>query len=81
MSDEIIQGVVEALDELLEESSLPRNIKEKILGIKEELQSEGDLSIKVNRVFSELDEISDSTNLPSYIRTQIWNISSLLERA
>ena len=27
----------------------------------------------------ELDEISDDPNIPSFIRTQIWNIVSLLE--
>ncbi|MBU0461926.1 MAG: UPF0147 family protein, partial [Nanoarchaeota archaeon] len=38
-----------------------------------------ELSIRINKALSELDEISDDTNLQAYTRTQIWNIASMLE--
>jgi len=36
--------------------------------------------MKVNKSLSELDEISNDINLPTFIRTQIWGIASMLEQ-
>jgi uncharacterized protein (UPF0147 family) len=41
---------------------------------------EPDDNIKVNKALSELDEISDDTNIQTFTRAQIWNIASMLER-
>ena len=79
--DEPVQNIVEALQELTNDNTVPRNIKSKIddiIGILKEDNGQ-DMSIKVNKALSELDDISDDTNLQSYTRTQIWNIVSMLE--
>ena len=80
MSEEMLESIIEALEELEAESSVPKNVRERIVEIREELKSNIELHMKVNRALSYLDEISDSIHLPSYIRTQIWNISSALEK-
>lgn len=79
MSDEKIQGIIEALDELIEESTIPKNVKVKILATKAALNEKRDISLRVNKALNELEELTDDINLDSYTRTQLWNISSMLE--
>ena len=75
-----VDEVIEALQELEEDSSVPKNIKNKISEMISDMKSEDDLSMKVNRSLSELDEISNDVNLPTFVRTQIWGIASMLEQ-
>lgn len=79
--DERIQNIVEALQELSQDNTVPRNVKSKVTEVIETLKDgNGDeVSIKINKALSTLDEISDDTNLQPYTRTQIWNIASMLE--
>ena len=74
--DEIIQ----ALTNLKEDEGVPKNVRSKIDTIISELQDESDLSLKVSKSLHNLDEISEDLNLPPFIRTQIWNVSSMLEK-
>ena len=77
--DDALAGIVEALQELQEDNTVPRNIKTKIQAIIDILNDDTEKSIKVNKSLSELDEIADDVNLQQYTRTQIWNIVSMLE--
>ena len=78
--DERLSNIIEALEELVGDNTVPRNIKAKISDIISILKGDGeDTSMKINKVLSELDEISDDTNIQPYTRTQIWNIASMLE--
>ena len=74
-----VQEVIDALLELLEDSTVPKNLKIKISIISNDLQSDKDLSLKVNKSLSELEEISNDVNLPTFVRTQMFGISSMLE--
>jgi uncharacterized protein (UPF0147 family) len=79
MTEEKINQVIDALSELKEDTSVPKNIKTKITEIITILQDDSELSIRLNKVLNELDEIADDTNMQAYTRTQIWNIVSILE--
>lgn len=76
---EELNQIIEAIKELLEDNTVPRNVKRKLETSKNILESNDELSIKVNKVLNELDELSEDTNVQSYTRTQIWNIVSMLE--
>lgn len=80
MTEENLKEVIGALAELIEDSTVPRNIKNKIGIIINTLKEKTDLSIRVNKALHSLDEIADDTNLQSYTRTQLWNVVSLLEK-
>ena len=80
MVGEELKPVIDALTELEEDSTIPKNTRAKIAEILNSLKESSELSIKVNKAFNALDEISNDSNLPSYIRTQIWGIVSLLEK-
>ncbi len=75
-----ITGILSALTELEQDSTVPRNIKDKIQKTIGTLQGEGELSMRIDKALQELDEIADDINLQTYTRTQIWNIVSMLEK-
>lgn len=75
-----VEQVIEFLSDLEGESGVPKNVKSKIQGIISELKDRKDISIKINKALTELEEIADDANMQSYTRTQIWSVISLLEK-
>ena len=75
-----ITEVVQLLNQIEEDLAVPKNVRSRICSMKIMFEKgNGDIRIKIDRSLQELDEISDDPNIPSFIRTQIWNIVSLLE--
>ncbi len=79
-SDQVMVQILEAVKELNDDQSVPRNVKIKFERIIKALEEKTDISIIVDRVQQELDEIADDSNLQAYTRTQIMNVVSLLEK-
>jgi uncharacterized protein (UPF0147 family) len=75
-----VEQVIEFLSSLEEDTGVPKNVKSKIQGIINELKDRKDISIKINKALTELEEIADDANMQSYTRTQIWSVISLLEK-
>ena len=69
----------EALNMLMSDTSVPKNVKMKITDMMSELKSNSDVPVVVNKLLNELEEISNDINLQPFVRTQIWNITSMLE--
>ena len=80
MSNQNIDEVCEILEYIMNENSVPRNIREadnesnKLL--KDETQ---DQSVRISTVLGKLDEISNDPNIPVHARTLIWEVLSKLE--
>lgn len=76
-----IQEAIEYMSELESDSSVPKNIKAKMGSIIASLKNTKDdeLSLTINKLLSDLDEISSDANLDQFTRQQIWSISSMLE--
>ena len=72
--------VINSLNEILGDTTVPRNVRIKIENILGTLRENGELPIKINKALNELDEIASDVNLQSYTRTQIWNLISVLEK-
>ena len=79
MTIDEIRKAIDALVELRNDTTVPKNIKQKIEDIISNLSNEQEVSMMENRALNELDEISDNNNIQPYTRTQIWSIVSLLE--
>jgi len=75
----MMEDIIEALQELQEDGSVPRNIKNKIASTLKVLQEEGENKIKISRALSELEEVTEDANMQSYTRMQLLNVVSLLE--
>lgn len=79
MNNSLVE-LFDALAQLEQDSSLPKNVKLKLQSAISVLKEEGtDMKIKVNKALQHLEDVSDDSNMPSYIRPQIWNIVSMLE--
>lgn len=75
-----IQTISQSLDEINNDRSVPRNIRNAVLQAKAELNNEKlDMAVRINTAISIMDEISNDPNIPIYTRTHIWNIVSMLE--
>ena len=80
MSDEALKDVVDLLLEITEDSTIPKNVKRKMSEVMKILEQDGDIPIRVNKSLYELDDVVNDNNMPSFARTQIWNVVSLLEK-
>jgi len=74
-----INDVVTYLTDLLNDNTVPRNVKTKIESIVKSFQEKTDMSLKINKALSVLEEISDDNNIQPYTRAQVWNAVSMLE--
>ncbi|MCC7554203.1 MAG: UPF0147 family protein [Methanobacteriaceae archaeon] len=80
MSKEIIAEVSEILKHIMENNSVPRNIRKAAEDSNTMLNDETeDETVRVSSVILKLDDISNDPNIPVHARTLIWEILSKLE--
>ncbi len=78
--EETIAQVKQQIEILLNDNSVPRNVKVALEDAKKALgQTTGSYSVRSSSATYKLDEVSNDINLPPYARTVVWNILSLLE--
>ena len=69
------------LETIINDRTVPKNIRKAAEDSKSALDSQGAEEVKVSTAIGILDEIINDPNMPTYTRTQIWNVVSLLEQA
>ncbi|MFT4303124.1 MAG: UPF0147 family protein [Candidatus Woesearchaeota archaeon] len=79
MTDLQIDDIIDFLDDLREDTSVPKNVKLRIAEVVEILKCDIDSSLKVDKVMHIFDELNDDSNIDSFTRTQLWNVVSMLE--
>jgi uncharacterized protein (UPF0147 family) len=75
------KDVMEMINEIIEDPTLPKNIKanlECIINVLKDTKTK-DLKLKADKCIHDLDEISSDVNLQPFVRTQLWSIVSMLE--
>lgn len=78
--NEKITPIVESLDQLSEDNTVPRNIRRGATSAKESLLKEDDaIDLRKAKAISILDELANDPNIPIHGRTIIWNIIGQLE--
>ena len=76
----ILENAMSTLNELATNPSTPRNIRKSIMDLIEELKSEEySMSVRAANTISLLDDITQDPNMPSYVRTSLWQAVSTLE--
>ncbi|HJM79696.1 MAG TPA: UPF0147 family protein [Nitrosopumilus sp.] len=77
------QAMKEAIDTLnliVSTNSTPKTIKKSITElITDLLKEEYSLSVRAANTISLLDDVTQDPNMPSYVRTQLWQAVSKLE--
>ena len=79
MSQDLINEITFLLEELEGDECVSNNTKGKLNKAISTMKEEIDSSIKASKVLYELEGLSENTNLDSQVRTQVWNVVSLLE--
>ncbi len=75
-----ISEIIEVLTEVGNDSTVPRNVKQKLEGIMGILNEPLEISIKIDKALQELEGVTEDNNLQPHVRMQIWNIVSMLEK-
>lgn len=79
MPEEAFNRVNDILQHIMEDTSVPRNIRRAAEESKDILARDEETTISASTVISILDEISNDPNIPIHARTLIWNVLSELE--
>jgi len=77
---ESLNNAMSTLNQIATNPSTPRNIRKNIADIVEQLKSdEYSISVRAANTISLLDDVTQDPNLPSYVRTSLWQAVSTLE--
>ena len=77
---ETLQQCVDVLEGIMNDDSVPRNIRRNADNIKNILLNDDKTpSVRAAMVISNLDEMGNDPNMPIHTRTLVWGLSSQLE--
>ena len=77
---ESLNNAMSTLNQIATNPSTPRNIRKNIAELIEGLKSdEYPISVRAVNTISLLDDVTQDPNLPSYVRTSLWQAVSTLE--
>ena len=77
---EFLNNATTILSQLATNPSTPKNIRKNIAEIVEELKSDKySVSVRAANTISLLDDVTQDPNMPSYVRTSLWQAVSTLE--
>ena len=80
MSEEDIKKFIGTLDTIVNDESVPKNIRRSADKMKKILSNEKVSPVKrTAQVISELEIIGNDTNMPMHTRTKVWGLTSQLE--
>ena len=75
-----LDNATSTLNQIATNPSTPKNIRKNIADIINELKSdEYSISVRAANTISLLDDVTQDPNLPSYVRTSLWQAVSTLE--
>ena len=80
MEQNSVEGIIEVLSQIEKDFTVPKNVRLRIKNATIALEDNAlSIGVRVDKSLQELDEVSDFPNVPSYTRSQIWNVVSMLE--
>ena len=74
-----ITDAIDMLQEMLEDNTVPKNVRARLEKTIIVLQEKEEHKIKISRALHEIEEISSDTNMQADTRTQLFNVASMLE--
>lgn len=73
-------SALDTLNHIASNPSTPKNIRKSISDLITELKKdEFPISVKASNAISQLDDITQDPNMPSYVRVTLWQAVSTLE--
>jgi len=78
--EEKLKPIIDILEQLADDTSVPRNIRRGAREARERLHNEGEaLDVRTASAIFMLDELANDPNIPIHGRTLIWDLISQLE--
>ena len=75
-----MESAIQTLNQLATSHSTPKNFKKTISDLIVELQTdEYSMTVRAANAISSLDDITQDPNVPSFVRTTLWQAVSVLE--
>lgn len=74
-----VEEIIRLLDDLIEDSSVPKNIRKALNDAKQRLQTDDELIVSISSAIYSLESVAEDVNMPPHARMQIWSIMSELE--
>jgi len=75
-----MKEAIDTLNQITSSNSTPKTIKKSITDLIADLNNpEYSLSVRAANTISLLDDVTQDPNMPSYVRTQLWQAVSKLE--
>ncbi|MBS3167259.1 UPF0147 family protein [Candidatus Woesearchaeota archaeon] len=75
-----MEPILELFSRIENDLNIPKGLKTRLEDIKSALlENDDNIAMRINQALERLDDISDDSNTPDYVRIQIWNIVSILE--
>ena len=66
------------LEQMCDDNSIPKNVRSILILIKQDLNSDKELGVKVDSAIAKVEDLSQDPNLSAHARQQIWELTSLL---
>ncbi len=77
---ESMKEAIETLNQIASNNSTPKTIRKSVSDLIGDLSKEEySLSVRAANTISLLDDVTQDPNMPSYVRTQMWQAVSKLE--
>ena len=77
---EFLNNAMSTLTQIATNLATPKNIRKNITDLIDELKSdEYSMSVRALNTINSLDDVTQDPNLPSYVRTSLWQAVSTLE--
>ena len=75
-----MKEAIDTLNQITSSNSTPKTIKKSVIDLVVDLNNpEYSLSVRAANTISLLDDVTQDPNMPSYVRTQLWQAVSKLE--
>ena len=79
-NQESMKEAIDTLNQIVASSTTPKTVKKSISELIIELKNDKfALAVRAANTISLLDDVTQDPNLPSYVRTQLWQAVSKLE--
>ena len=76
---ESLDNAMQTLNQLVSSHSTPKNFKKTINDLMIDLKSEEySVSVRAANAISSLDDITQNPDIPSFVRTSLWQVVSVL---
>ena len=79
MAEEINEILI-IVDELLDDSTIPKNVKFILSEVKNIIQDNGTDIVKLTEIMYSLQTVSEDVNLPLNAKSDVWLLQSKLEK-